>query len=84
MHITITNKTGNVYPTGKGFASTAMPSEILMHEIAGHAAPRMVGKQGNAIEIENNIRKEIQGKVSGQIVNFQFLLRMPSYHPSIP
>ena len=37
-------------------------SEILMHELAGHAEPRIMGNIGNAIDIENSIRLELSQK----------------------
>ena len=41
------------------------PEYILAHEIAGHAEPRMNNKEGkvkNAVEIENQIRRETNEK----------------------
>ncbi len=35
------------------------PEEILIHELAGHAVPMLLQRNGNAIQIENYIRLEL-------------------------
>ncbi len=36
-----------------------------MHELAGHAEPRISGREGNAVAIENLIRSELLLKSNG-------------------
>ena len=66
MNVTITGTEANIIPTGEGFANKATPAEVLMHELACHAEPRIMGNMGNAIEIENSIRLELSEKNDGK------------------
>ena len=66
MNVTITGTEANIIPTGEGFANKATPAEVLMHELASHAEPRIMGNMGNAIEIENSIRLELSEKNDGK------------------
>lgn len=66
MNVTITGTEANIIPTGEGFANKATPTEVLMHELASHAEPRIMGNMGNAIEIENSIRLELSEKNDGE------------------
>ena len=50
----------------KGKSLIDKPSDILAHELVGHAIPRVVGSDtGNAVENENKVRKQ-QGKGNDQ------------------
>ena len=73
MNVTVSGENGKILPTENGFASEASPAEILMHELAGHAEPRIMGKIGNAIEIDNLIRGELLLRNNGTSSK----LRMP-------
>ena len=75
MHINITGEGASVFPTGQWFASVATPAEVLMHELAGHAEPRIMGHRGNAVYIENSIRHELYIKSNGYVP----LQRMPDH-----
>jgi RHS repeat-associated protein len=47
------------YTTRSGSSKTAFPSDILMHELVGHAIPRIIGGgTGNAVEDENIVRDQ--------------------------
>ena len=73
MHINITGEEASVFPTARWFAATSTPAEILMHELACHAEPRIMGNRGNAVYIENTIRHELYVKSNGHAP----LQRMP-------
>ena len=59
IYIIITGEKSKIIPYEKGFAKTSNPERILMHEIAGHAVPRYLFKDGNAVYIENQIIEEL-------------------------
>ena len=59
IYIIITGEKSKIIPYEKGFAKTSNPERILMHEIAGHAVPRYLFKDGNAVDIENQIIEEL-------------------------
>lgn len=66
MYVNIVGEETATIPTGRWFASVSSPSEILMHELAGHAEPRIMGNIGNAVDIENTIRHELYIKNNRQ------------------
>jgi hypothetical protein len=45
-----------------GSEKTYSPTEILVHELVGHAIPRVTQNNGNAIDKENVVRKEMHWK----------------------
>jgi hypothetical protein len=42
-----------------GTYKTYSPKEILIHELVGHAIPRVTNENGNAVDKENIVRKEM-------------------------
>ena len=62
MNVTVRNVNARVL-LSDGTYGSRNPAEVLMHELAGHAQPRISGNVGNAIEIENSIMREIANKL---------------------
>jgi RHS repeat-associated protein len=62
MNVSIRGISG-IFELSDGSYGTRGVAEILMHELAGHAAPRISGIIGNAIEIENSIMTEIASRL---------------------
>ncbi|MCY1399904.1 RHS repeat-associated core domain protein [compost metagenome] len=56
---------GNANPSLKdenGFSLRDDPADILVHELVGHAVPRIIGGDtGNAVENENKVRAQVVG-----------------------
>ena len=71
--IIITGEKTEIIPNAKGFAKYAEPKRILMHESAGHAVPRYMMRDGNAVDIENMIIIELNAKR----IFFKIKARMP-------
>ena len=62
MNVTVRGITSSV-DLADGTKGIRNPSEILMHELAGHAEPRISDTLSNAIVIENSIMAEIGNKI---------------------
>jgi hypothetical protein len=49
-------------PMKDGDKKEYTPTEILVHELVGHAIPRATNKNGNAIDNENKVRAQMRWK----------------------
>lgn len=81
MNVSINGKSAKIIPTANGYADTATPEEILMHELVGHAEPRIMNVVGNAIDKENIIRGELMSKNPSHRFLFRMSDKKHSTHP---
>jgi RHS repeat-associated protein len=80
MHISITGESRKMIVQG-GARLTTTPAQVIMHELAGHAEPRISGNRGNAVDIENSILYEMGSRFPSfiQAMGYNLRLREPGH-----